>query len=467
MATATANTLSWGNISTVGVDSHDTSQIAYNVLTPSSVGSGSVQAVVVLCTERYQFFSTMASMVGIVQPDGTVQWGQVSGVDRADQESERFATLALSQAGTALSFHVSSGLTSTELWGNLGVINVASKSIPQWTSFDAQDQGYEPSVGLNSGPWLTGYFVLVHRTDSITHRDRLYYRIGQLIESAAAPTVTWKAKQDSFGKGFLTSIALYNDIAVLVSQTKSSFSDLQIRLGQVDSAGTVTFQDPKTYAQGNRASVCILPGGQIVEMHEALDPNLTQASYLATNIFSYSSSPNLQLGPMPAHRNVAAGYGVAPSVSASATGGNLVFSCLDANNVFGGGEPVTHHNLLPVYCATGSLSTVTYGLPESLLPRRYNTITFAGTHNSYSNPYDGDGPFGIKSYPALNRNNSLSIAQQLDMGIRCLDIEVHTAKDPRPNNHDILVYHGTNIVLGGEFCYSYLNKPVRQDQELD
>jgi hypothetical protein len=60
--------------------------------------------------------------------------------------------------------------------------------------------------------------------------------------------------------------------------------------------------------------------------------------------------------------------------------------------------------------------------PE-LLPKRYNQVTFAGTHNSFSNNSSKTEAQFPYQYWVLN--HTLSITEQLNTGIRVLDIDIY------------------------------------------
>ena len=95
-----------------------------------------------------------------------------------------------------------------------------------------------------------------------------------------------------------------------------------------------------------------------------------------------------------------------------------------------------------------------------LLNNSYHKILFPGTHNSYSNLYNPSLP---PAYPYKNEilNQQWSITDQLNQGIRVLDIELNSIfspkKCPKKDNCTFLVCHGTaKEAIEFHLGYSYL-----------
>jgi hypothetical protein len=88
----------------------------------------------------------------------------------------------------------------------------------------------------------------------------------------------------------------------------------------------------------------------------------------------------------------------------------------------------------PVFNADGGF-IITYGM----LDKRYNEITFPGTHNSYSSFYR-------LPYEPWCRNQYVGISEQMNLGIRYIELDVNDALNVDhgdcPDGEDILYYFG-------------------------
>jgi hypothetical protein len=104
-----------------------------------------------------------------------------------------------------------------------------------------------------------------------------------------------------------------------------------------------------------------------------------------------------------------------------------------------------------------------YNIPENTT---YNKIIFPGTHNSYSNLYNPTLP-PVPSYKKFILNQQWSIKDQLNKGIRVLDIELNSIFPPTkcPNspkqknkNCTFIVSHGTaQEAIELKLGYSFLD----------
>ena len=77
--------------------------------------------------------------------------------------------------------------------------------------------------------------------------------------------------------------------------------------------------------------------------------------------------------------------------------------------------------------------------------KRYNQVTFLGTHNSFCNGCTSEENKDSQiPYKECVLNQRLSIKEQLESGVNMLDIEIHAGNDKKKNN--LIVCHGPTYV---------------------
>lgn len=363
--------------------------------------------------------NTICLCVGVIDDTGgAVEWG-----DTITHVGGLTTSIAVNRDYVLVEVHQSSH--ENGLWCYVGVVDFGDKTI-NWTYKPDKryDQGSVPSVALSDNETL----ILLHQSQDESE-GKLYGHLGTLNVEGTKLTLK-DLPQKNYDTGNNPRAAL-NAAGNVVEVHEGSGMDatLYARVGTIDfSKWTVDWQGGIAYDEGALPAVALSNAGELFEVHQSQDP-------AQRSLWYWRGEPdfaNKQLG-MQFHECI--GWGQAPTVGINSQG-VVAFDCVNGDNN-------SDSNL---FYGLGQVGAVTYGFSDELLRLRYNEVIFPGTHNSYCN--DGSNPGSVLPYRSLLLNQHLDITQQLDAGIRCLDIEVHPVGDGIPPaaqpaiTGDAIVYHG-------------------------
>lgn len=334
------------------------------------------------------------------RPTGAiVQWGA-----EVPYVNGREPGCAINNNGIAVEIHRSRA--NEDLLYTVGRINGDTLA---WMPNSRIDSGVTPKIALND----QNVVVEVHQwSDS---RKEIVYRVGRI--DPVNLITTWGAPQ-RYDNGVWPHISINSRGVVLEVHQSEGKDALYYRIGDLEGNFIRWRSGAKEYTSGTHPSVALADDGFVVEVHKSEAYDRLWCRYgLVTDSDSIQwtyTSAGAQFDD-----------GSLPSVSCS---GHMAVQ--------------THANPSnsKVYYSTSRIVDRSRWMSDRLAVMGHNTlkdISFPGSHNAAM--YDPTDDGLVPGYPTGDRDQNLTVYEQLGQGVRFFDLR------PKWTRDDIYIYHGNTV----------------------